>query len=144
VILRLDHIGFATDQADRLAGLMRTLGLTESMTASVDAYGVACSFWATGADRTVTAIELVSPTRDGSAITRQLAVGGGLYHIALEVDDLEMEQDRLRGAGLVPVDREPCAGARPGMRVMFMYAPRPADLLVELVSYLDPTKETAA
>ena len=138
MILRLDHVGFATDDSTRLSALMRTLGLTEGATGTADEYGVACAFWATAADRTCTAIELVSPTRADSAIAGQLTGGGGLYHVALEVDDLAGEQARLRRAGLVPVDRTPCNGARAGMRVAFLYAPRPADLLVELVAYTAP------
>lgn len=82
------------------------------------------------------AVELVAPVRGDSAVTGHLArKGPGLYHIAFEVDDVELELARLRSNGFVPVDREPCAGARPGMRVAFMYVRKPAGLLIELVQY---------
>lgn len=85
---------------------------------------------------TGTAIELVSPAGPGSAVEGRLTEQGpGLYHLAFVVDDLDHEAHRLRAAGLLALDAEPCRGARPGMRVVFMYLPEPAELLVELVCY---------
>jgi methylmalonyl-CoA/ethylmalonyl-CoA epimerase len=138
MIVRIDHVGFATDDPAGLAGLMTDLGLGLTDEGTADEYGVACEFWC---DPKGTALELVSPTREDSAIAGRLSSSGpGLYHLALEVDDLESEMDRLRGAGLLQVDRQPCQGARPGMRVAFLYAKRPAGLLVELVQYPATTR----
>lgn len=139
--MRIDHVGFATGDPAGLTTLMGQLGLGLTDQGTADEYGVACEFWAPAADPAGTALELVSPTRDDSAIAGRLAgAGPGLYHLAVEVDHLEREMGRLRAAGLLPVDRQPCKGARPGMRVAFLYAKRPAGLLVELVQY--PTNTT--
>jgi methylmalonyl-CoA/ethylmalonyl-CoA epimerase len=135
VILGIDHLGVATDEPDGVAGFLTALGMHRSDAGIAADYGVACEFWRypTGDG---TAVELVSPTREDSAVSGRLAEDGpGLYHIAFAVDDLRGELDRLRRNRFRLVDREPCAGARPGMRVAFLYLPRPAGLLVELVEY---------
>ncbi|MFJ7944790.1 VOC family protein [Streptomyces sp. NPDC096354] len=135
MILRIDHVGFATEEPEAAAAAMSALGLGREHRGTAEAYGVACDFWAPGGERDSTAIELVSPTRPDSAVSGRVAGGGGLYHLAVEVDDLVAELARLRKEGFHPMDREPCAGARPGMQVAFVYAKRPVGLIVELVQY---------
>jgi methylmalonyl-CoA/ethylmalonyl-CoA epimerase len=131
----IDHVGLATDDAACVGTFLAALGMTRIDGGLAEDYGVACDFWGY-AEQPRAQVEVVSPARDGSAIAPQLARRGpGLYHLALVVDELAVELDRLRGAGFVPVDAAPCAGARPGMRVAFLYASRPAGLLVELVEY---------
>jgi acetylornithine deacetylase/succinyl-diaminopimelate desuccinylase-like protein len=99
-------------------------------------YGVACEFWQVREGPGDTLVELVSPLDTDSAVSAQLdRDGAGPHHLAFRVDDLPGEQTRLRRAGFVPVDAEPCAGARPGMQVAFMYLPEPGGVLVELVRY---------
>jgi methylmalonyl-CoA/ethylmalonyl-CoA epimerase len=136
MILGIDHIGLATAYPDRAAAQLATLGLVRTGQGTADAYGVACEFWSLPDDATGTAIELVSPARPGSAVDgRLLSRGPGFYHVAFTVDDLEYEARRLRDSGFLALDAEPCGGARPGMRVSFLYLPQPAELLVELVHY---------
>lgn len=134
MILGIDHIGLATPEPLRTGAFLEALGLSPVDGGVADDYGVSCEFWrlpGRGPD-----IELVSPARPNSAIEGRLAgQGPGLYHVAFVVDDVEAELRRLRGSGLSPVDASPCRGARPGMTVAFMYVPRPAAFLVELVAY---------
>lgn len=143
MILGIDHIGLATGDPARVGAFLAALGMRQQDRGLAEDYGVACEFWAYRGSGP--AVELVTPAGRPSAIDDLLARRGpGLYHLALLVDDLAGEQARLRGEGFVPVDRTPCAGARPGMRVAFLYLPRPAALLVELVEYVstmdaDPT-----
>jgi methylmalonyl-CoA/ethylmalonyl-CoA epimerase len=136
MIVGVDHIGLATTDPLRVGEFLGALGLSRIDGGTADDYGVACEFWR-GPDPCVgTDIEIVSPARDGSAIDSRLTgQGAGLYHVAFVVDDVRVELRRLRGLGLSPVDAEPCRGARPGMKVAFMYVPRPASFLVELVEY---------
>ncbi|MFL6136662.1 MAG: VOC family protein [Frankiaceae bacterium] len=148
MILGIDHVGLATDDPAAVGGYLAALGLQRFDAGVAEAYGVSCDFWrwagmtsaASGAGAAgrpaQPAVEVVAPVREGSAVSHRLARNGpGLYHLALEVDDLDAELARLRGAGFTAVDREPCAGAREGMRVAFVYAGRPAGVLVELVQY---------
>jgi len=134
VIMRIDHIGLVTADPAGVGRYLGALGMRATGGGVAGDYGVSCEFWQhPGA---APAVEVVAPVRDGSAVTDYLArKGSGLYHIAFEVDDIEFELSRLKECGFVAVDRQPCAGARPGMQVAFMYAGKPAGLLIELVRY---------
>lgn len=133
MILRIDHIGLATGDPSHTGSFLAALGMRLTDGGVADAYGVSCHFWQHSEGP---AVELVAPARDDSAITGYLSrKGPGLYHIAFEVDDVELELARLRGHGFIPVDAKPCAGAREGMQVAFMYVGKPAGLLIELVQY---------
>jgi len=144
VIKGIDHIGLATDDPAALAPFLTALGLRRDDAGIAREYAVSCEFWSHPDSQGQPAVELVSPAGAESAVTERLAKQGpGLYHLALEVDELEVELARLRAAGFVQVDASPCAGARPGMRVAFMYLRKPAATLIELVEYR-PTGEPAA
>ncbi|MGQ4512763.1 VOC family protein [Streptomyces sp. DW26H14] len=135
MIIKLDHVGVATGDPEGAEQLLRLLGLTSGDHGVAPDYGVACAFWSPAGEKA--AVELVSPVGGAaSAVQGRLdREGPGLYHVAFEVDDVEAELARLRREGLIIVDQEPQAGARPGMRVAFVYLRRPAALLVELVEY---------
>jgi methylmalonyl-CoA/ethylmalonyl-CoA epimerase len=139
VILGIDHIGLATDDPDGIAPFLALLGLTPGDSGPSPAYGVSCDFW--DAPGGGTAVEVVSPAAPDSAVGKYLATRGpGLYHLALKVDDVGAEVNRLRAAGFVAIDGEPRAGGRDGMTVAFLYLRKPAGLLVELVHYANDWK----
>ncbi|MFI9450671.1 VOC family protein [Amycolatopsis sp. NPDC052450] len=136
MLLGIDHIGLVTEEPSALGPAMTALGMSELDSGIAAEYRVACEFWQPAGRDGQPLIELVSPAGPGSALDGHLTrFGPGLHHIAIEVDDLEPELNRLREAGFTMVDREPCAGARPGMLVAFTYLARPAGLLLELVQY---------
>ncbi len=137
MILRIDHIGLATDDAAGAAMVLRALNFGRAATGVAEAYQVNCDFWRIGGEMADGVdVEVVSPTGADSAVNGVLAQSGpGLYHLGLEVDDLEADLGRLVELGAVPLDREPCAGAKPGMRVGFVYFGPPLGLVVELVQY---------
>ncbi|WP_433649998.1 VOC family protein [Micromonospora zamorensis] len=136
MIIGIDHIGLASDDPDALAGPLTALGLARSDSGVAAGYQVGCEFWNDPARPGAPAVEVVAPLTPESAIAHHLAARGpGLYHVAFRVDDLAGEVARLRREGFVPVDDRPHDGARPGMRVQFLYLRRPAGLLVELVEY---------
>lgn len=150
MILGIDHIGLATDDPAGAGAFMATLGMRSAGGGIAADYGVACEFWhypgEQGQPGASASIEIVSPAADDSAISGRLAEQGpGIYHVAFTVDDIGLEMRRLRDQGLVVVDRAPCAGARPGMQVVFLYMGRPVALLIELVQYKrdDPGETTA-
>ena len=148
MILGIDHVGIITEDPAGAGKFLTALGMHASDAGIAEGYAVACEFWQYDQDRgepsprtrresaRQPAVEIVSPARDGSAVSDRLAKSGpGLHHVAYEVTGLDDERARLRQNGYVEVDREAHDGARPGMRVVFMYAPRPAGLLIELVEY---------
>lgn len=136
MILGIDHIGLATEDPAAVSASLAALGMRKDDDGIAESYGVACEFWSFPNAGGQPAIELVSPARDDSAVSDHLAKRGpGIYHVALEVDDLPGELAKLRASGFIPLDAQPCAGARPGMQVAFMYLAKPAALLIELVQY---------
>ncbi|MEV6907361.1 VOC family protein [Amycolatopsis sp. NPDC051071] len=136
MLLGIDHIGLATEEPSALGPIMAALGMSKTDSGLAAGYRVACEFWRPAGRTGLPMLELVSPAGPDSALDGHLArVGPGLHHIAIEVDHLVPELNRLREAGFTMVDREPCAGARQGMLVAFLYLARPAGLLVELVQY---------
>ena len=138
MILGIDHVGVLTSDLGRAGEQLESLGLAKVDGGLAEAYGVACDFYQLTDDPGAVAVELVAPVAEDSAIGNRLKKSGpGPYHVALEVDDVEEEMARLAGRGFVMVDRAPCAGARPGMRVAFLYLGKPTGLLVELVQYAE-------
>jgi methylmalonyl-CoA/ethylmalonyl-CoA epimerase len=135
MIKGIDHIGLATADPAGVAVFLQALGLQPAGGGPAHSYGVSCEFWRHPGNGP-TAVELVAPLGPTSAVAGQLARRGpGLYHVAFEVDAIDVELPRLTSLGFVAVDRQPCAGALPGMRVAFVYLRRPAGLLIELVEY---------
>ncbi|GAB3975750.1 methylmalonyl-CoA epimerase [Actinoallomurus acanthiterrae] len=133
MILGIDHIGLASDDPAGVGVFLAALGMAKADAGIADAYGVACEFWQYPGQP---AVEIVSPVTDDSSVAGRLERSGpGLYHLAFVVDDIDAELSRLRGHGFVPIDARPCAGAKEGMEVAFMYSRRPAALLIELVRY---------
>lgn len=133
MILGIDHVGVATADAAGVGDRLALLGLRHLDGGAAADYGVACDFW--GRDAGTLAVEVVSPLRPGSAVEGRLGrEGPGLYHLAFEVTGLDAERERLHDAGFLPLDVEPCSGARPGMRVQFLLD-LPTNLCIELVEY---------
>lgn len=142
VILRIDHVGLVTDDPAGAGRYLAALGLRATAGGVAADYGVTCDFWRLGAGEP--AVEVVAPAAEGSAVDDYLRrKGAGLYHIAFEVDDIEFELSRLRRCGFAAVDARPCTGALPGMAVAFLYAGKPAGLLIELVRYGPVTESNA-
>ncbi len=138
MILGIDHIGLAAADPGKAAAFLEALQMSPAESGPADDYGVSCQFWRFPGQPAMPAIEVVSPTRDDSAVAGRLTRDGpGLYHVAFAVQGIEAELNRLRAAGYSAVDSEPRRGARSGMRVAFMYARRPLGLLIELVQYGD-------
>ncbi|MBI4538162.1 MAG: Gfo/Idh/MocA family oxidoreductase [Gemmatimonadetes bacterium] len=132
MILRVDHLGIAVRDAEPLLPLWEKLGFTVGARGLAPAYATHCQFLS----HANVELELVFPAGPGSSVSSFLERRGeGLHHIALEVDDLEAEMERLRAAGMVFVDAHPQKGAKPGMKVAFLHPASTRGVLVELVEY---------
>jgi methylmalonyl-CoA/ethylmalonyl-CoA epimerase len=133
VFLRIDHIGVATSDLSGAAELLAGLGLVSTAEFSSEAYGVDAQMWDVGGGG---ALELVAPAREDSAVSGLLRrCGPGPYHVAVEVDDLAAEIERLWAAGATKIDRRPRPGHAPGVSVQYVHLPKPVNLFLELVEY---------
>ncbi len=80
-------------------------------------------------------LELLEPTSAESPIATFLAKRGpGLHHLALRVENLELEIERLKQAGAVFISDVPRAG-RAGTRVVFLHPKWAKGVLIELVEH---------
>ena len=85
-------------------------------------------------------IELVEPAAEDSPVTNFLAKrGGGLHHLAYDVDDLEKTLARLKDAGVRLIDESPRPGAH-GTRIAFVHPKATGGVLTELVE--EPNQTT--
>src|SRR3712207_663287 len=69
MFLGIDHVGFMTDDPVRAGVFMKLLGMSLNDQGVGPGYGVACDFWQFSAAPEEVALELVTPTRNDSAIS---------------------------------------------------------------------------
>ena len=78
-------------------------------------------------------VQLVSPTREDSAVAKFLATRGeGLHHVAYRVQDCAEALEAVRRAGNRVVDEAPRRGSR-GTMIAFVHPKSSFGTLVELV-----------
>ena len=130
--MKLDHIGIATRQIDQAMGLWRdTLGLALDHTEEVPEQGVRVSMLAIGE----THVELLEPLNEDSPVGRFLDKRGpGIHHIAIRVDDIRAELNKLKTNGARLIDEEPRIGAG-GCLVAFVHPASTGGVLLELVEH---------
>ncbi len=130
----LAHIGIAVKSIDEwLSYYSDTLGLTLLRTEVVEEQKVRVAFLQVGSTR----IELLEPTDEDSPVAKFIEKrGGGVHHIAIEVDDIEEALERHRAAGRRLIDESPRMGAH-GTRIAFVHPKATGGLLLELCEYTD-------
>jgi len=84
-----------------------------------------------------TRIELLEPTSDDSPISKFLEKrGGGIHHIAVEVEDIEATLRQLKAKGMRLIDETPRIGAE-NCLVAFVHPSAANGVLLELVQTPD-------
>lgn len=128
--MKINHLGIATKGIDEaLKFWADSLGLENIHTETVEDQKVRVAMLPVGESR----IELLEPTSDDSPISKFLEKrGGGIHHIAVEVDDIEEALQRLRSQGARLIDEEPRIGAE-GCLVAFVHPGSTGGVLLELV-----------
>lgn len=127
---RINHLGIATSGiGDALGFWEDALGLENVHTETVEDQKVRVAMLPLGESR----IELLEPTSDDSPISKFLDKrGGGIHHIAVEVDDIEASLERLKNKGIRLIDEKPRIGAE-GCLVAFVHPGSTNGVLLELV-----------
>ena len=128
--MKINHLGIATkgiDEALKFWG--DALGLENVHTETVADQKVRVAILPLGESR----IELLAPTSDDSPISKFLEKrGGGIHHIAVEVDDIEASLAKLRSQGVPLIDETPRIGAE-NCLVAFVHPAAANGVLLELV-----------
>ena len=126
---KISHIGIAVDSIQKWIGFYRDiLGLEYSGSEEVPEQKVRVAFLAIGESK----IELLEPTSEDSPIAKFLeSRGGGIHHIAIQVDDIEAALARHLEAGARLIDEKPRVGAH-NMRIAFIHPKASGGVLMEL------------
>lgn len=128
--MKINHVGIATKGIDEaLKFWSDALGLENVHTEIVEDQKVKVAMLPIGESR----IELLEPTSEDSPISKFLEKrGGGIHHIAVEVDDIAASLKQLKSEGMRLIDQEPRIGAE-GCLVAFVHPAAAGGVLLELV-----------
>ncbi len=128
--MKINHLGIATSGIDEaLKFWADSLGLENVHTEIVEDQKVRVAMLPVGESR----IELLEPTSPDSPISKFLEKrGGGIHHIAVEVDDIVAALERLKSQGARLIDEAPRLGAE-GCLVAFVHPATTGGVLLELV-----------
>ncbi len=102
--LKLDHIGFVTEERDKIEGVLRRIGF-EKITEPVPdpLQKVSGSFVDIG-DKDRIYLEILTPTDRDSPVAKFLKKKGqGLHHLCFEVENIEEAKKILEDAGFQTV-----------------------------------------
>lgn len=127
----VDHLGIAVKNLEEATEPYRLLELPVLGDEEVASQGVRIRALAAGG----VLLELLEPTTPESPIARFIEKRGpGLHHLALRVDSLPREIERLQNEGARFVSSEPRPG-RAGSRVVFLHPAWSGGVLLELVDH---------
>ncbi len=126
---KIAHIGIAvTSLEDWIPYYRDILGLEYTGSEVVPEQKVKVAFFKLGES----SIELLEPTSDESPISKFLEKrGGGIHHIAIQVDDIEKEISLHQQASARLIDNEPRIGAH-NMQIAFIHPTTTGGVLMEL------------
>ena len=129
MIKKVEHIGIAVKDISSSTTLFeRLLGVKPYKTEKVLSEGVSTTFFRLSDQK----IELLSSINKGSAIEKFLeSKNEGIHHIALLVDSLESEINRLEDLGFQFISKAPKEGAD-NKRIVFLHPKSTNGVLVEL------------
>ena len=128
--MKINHIGIATKGIEEaLKFWSDSLGLENVHTETVEDQKVRVAMLPLGESR----VELLEPTSDDSPISKFLEKrGGGIHHIAIEVEDIRSSLEKLKAQGMRLIDETPRVGAE-GCLVAFVHPSSSGGVLLELV-----------
>ena len=129
MIKKVEHIGIAVKDINSSTTLFeKLLGVKSYKAEKVFSEGVNTVFFGISDQK----IELLSSLNKGSAIEKFLeSKNEGVHHIALLVDSLEFEINRLEGLGFQFISKTPKEGAD-NKRIVFLHPKSTNGVLVEL------------
>ena len=129
--MKIDHIAIAVNDVEASAKVyQKALGIDEIEFETVESEGVKVAIIPMENGR----IELMQPTKDDSPIKKFLdKKGPGLHHLALEIDDIDGEVERMEGCGVQFLGKVRPGSA--GTKVTFIHPKSLEGVLAELCSH---------
>ena len=128
--MKINHLGIATKGIDEaLKFWQNALGLENVHTETVEEQKVRVAMLPIGE----TKIELLEATSEDSPIAKFVEKrGGGIHHIAVEVEDIEAALVKLKAEGARLIDEKPRIGAE-GCLIAFVHPSSTNGVLLELI-----------
>ncbi|WP_109098702.1 methylmalonyl-CoA epimerase [Aquimarina sp. AU58] len=128
-INKIEHLGIAVKDIEQANTLYeKLLGVAPYKQEAVESEAVTTSFFKVGDSK----IELLASTREDGPIGKFIAKKGeGIHHIAFDVDDIELELDRLEKEGFQLINKVPKPGADNKL-VAFLHPKSTNGVLIEL------------
>lgn len=128
--MKINHLGIATKGIDEaLKFWENALGLENVHTETVEDQKVRVAMLPIGETR----IELLEATAEDSPIAKFVEKrGGGIHHIAVEVEDIAAALAKLKAEGMRLIDETPRIGAE-NCLVAFVHPSSANGVLLELV-----------
>ena len=127
--MKINHLGIATKSIEEaLKFWEKSLGLENVHTEIVEEQKVRVAMLPIGESR----VELLEPTSEDSPISKFLEKrGGGIHHIAVEVENIEESLAKLKAEGARLIDEKPRIGAE-GCLIAFVHPAATGGVLLEL------------
>jgi methylmalonyl-CoA epimerase len=128
--MKIDHLGIATKGIDEALKFWQdALGLENVHAEEVEEQKVRVAMLPIGDTR----IELLEATSADSPIAKFIEKrGGGIHHIAVEVENIEESLAKLKARGARLIDEKPRVGAE-GCLIAFVHPSSANGVLLELV-----------
>ncbi len=129
MIKKIEHVGIAVKNLEKSKELFKKLlGQASYKTEMVESENVTTSFFKIGEQK----IELLKSTAENSSISRFIDRSGeGMHHLALHVEDIPKEIQRLENEGFSFVSKTPVKGADNKM-IVFLHPKTTNGVLIEL------------
>ena len=129
MIKKIEHVGIAVKDLNKSNSLFKKLlGEASYKTETVEAEAVTTSFFKLGDQK----IELLQAETSNSPVSKLLNKRGeGMHHLALHVEDLQKEIERLEKEGFSFVSKTPTKGADNKM-IVFLHPKTTNGVLIEL------------
>lgn len=130
--MKISHLGIATKNIDEALKFWQdSLGLEQTHTEVVEDQKVRVAMLPIGE----TNIELLEPTSPDSPISKFLEKrGGGIHHIAVEVENIVESLAQLKANGARLIDETPRTGAE-NCLVAFVHPQSSGGVLLELIQH---------
>ena len=128
-ILKIDHIGIAAKSIEQVAPVWNSiLGLPIEGKETVEEQKVTTAFLPVGESE----FEILESTAPDGAIAKFIeALGEGIQHIALRVENIEEALKELKEKGVRLIDEKPRRGAG-GAKIAFIHPKSTNGVLLEL------------